>query len=152
VIAAGIVGDRLGMRGRETIIAYGLALTTAALLLLAVAPSTQSPAVPVALVTLVAFALIGPYSYLGGALAMDFGGEHGSATSSGIIDGVGYLGGVLAGDSIARISVAFGWGGAFLALAGVAAVSTAAAMVLLVIRSRASQQYPDRRREIGGEA
>ncbi len=142
VIAAGIVGDRLGMRGRETIIAYGLALTTAALLLLAVAPSTQSPAVPVALVTLVAFALIGPYSYLGGALAMDFGGEHGSATSSGIIDGVGYLGGVLAGDSIARISVAFGWGGAFLALAGVAAVSTAAAMVLLVIRSRASQQIP----------
>jgi sugar phosphate permease len=144
VIAAGIVGDRLGIRGRETIIAYGLALTTAALLLLAVAPNTQSRAVPVALVTLVAFALIGPYSYLGGALAMDFGGEHGSATSSGIIDGVGYLGGVLAGDSIARVSVAFGWRGAFLALAGVAALSTVAALLLLVMRKRASEDVVGR--------
>jgi len=27
----------------------------------------------------------------GGAIALDFGGKHGSATSSGIIDGVGYL-------------------------------------------------------------
>ena len=34
------------------------------------------------------FALLGPYSYLGGGLALDFGGRHGSATASGIIDGI----------------------------------------------------------------
>jgi OPA family glycerol-3-phosphate transporter-like MFS transporter len=135
VIGVGIAGDRLGARGRETIIAYGLAITTLALLLLAVAPGSQSRAVPVVLVMLVAFTLIGPYSLLGGALALDFGGEHGSATSSGIIDGVGYLGGVLAGDSIARISVAWGWTGAFLALGGVAALSTVAALALVAVRT-----------------
>jgi OPA family glycerol-3-phosphate transporter-like MFS transporter len=84
----------------------------------------------------VAFALLGPYSYLAGALALDFGGRHGSAMASGIIDGIGYLGGVLAGDSIARISVAFGWSGAFGALAAVAAISTVAAVLLLVVRRR----------------
>jgi OPA family glycerol-3-phosphate transporter-like MFS transporter len=136
VIVAGIAGDRLGARGRETIIVCGLALTTVALLLLAWAPGGESRAVPVALVTLVAFALIGPYSFLGGALALDFGGRHGSATASGIIDGVGYLGGVLAGDSIARISVAWGWSGAFLALGGVSALSTVAAFVLVALRTR----------------
>ena len=82
------------------------------------------------------FLVIGPYSYLAGAIALDFGGKHGSATSSGIIDGVGYLGGVLAGDSMARISVRFGWSGAFLALAGTALLSSAAAAVFLISQRR----------------
>ena len=142
VLAAGFAGDRLGARGRETIICGGLAATTIALLLLAVASPTASRVVPVALVTLVAFALIGPYSYLGGALAMDFGGAHGSATSSGIIDGVGYLGAILAGDTIARLSIAVGWSGAFLTLAAVAALSTLAAASLLAMRKRASEDAP----------
>ena len=72
-----------------------------------------------------AFCLLGPYSYLGGAFALDFGGKQGSALSSGLIDGVGYLGSVLAGDTVARVSVAFGWKGVFLALA---VISTIAAM------------------------
>ena len=45
-----------------------------------------------------AFLLIGPYSYLAGAISLDFGGKRGGATACGIIDGVGYLGGVLAGE------------------------------------------------------
>jgi len=80
--------------------------------------------------------VIGPYSYLAGAIALDFGGKHGSATSSGIIDGVGYLGGILAGESMARISVRFGWSGAFLALAGTALLSSAAAAVFLISQRR----------------
>ena len=66
----------------------------------------------------IAFCLLGPYSYLGGAFALDFGGKQASAASSGIIDGVGYLGAVAAGDSVARVSVAFGWQGVFIVLAG----------------------------------
>ena len=69
----------------------------------------------VALIGCVAFCLLGPYSYLGGAFALDFGGHRAGAASSGIIDGVGYLGGALAGDSVARISVALGWRGVFAA-------------------------------------
>jgi len=55
------------------------------------------------------------------------GGSQAGAASSGLVDGVGYLGGVLAGDSIARLSVAYGWRGVFVALTAVTALSALAA-------------------------
>jgi len=73
--------------------------------------------------------MIGPYSYLAGAVALDLGGKPGCATTSGIIDGVGYLGGIFAGDSIARVSIAFGWRGAFMVLAVVVWLSSVAAFL-----------------------
>jgi OPA family glycerol-3-phosphate transporter-like MFS transporter len=94
------------------------------------------------LVTLVGFLTIGPYSYLAGAIALDFGGKQGSATFSGIIDGIGYLGGVLAGDSIARISVAYSWKGVFLALCGVTLLSCLAAVVFWFEQSRSAITQP----------
>jgi len=81
-------------------------------------------------VTLVGFLLLGPYSYLAGAMSMDFGGKRGSATAAGVIDGVGYLAGWLSGDTVARVTVAFGWKNAFLALAGAAFLTALVAMVL----------------------
>ncbi len=67
---------------------------------------------------------------------MDFGGKQGSASASGIIDGTGYLGGVLAGNSVAQVSVVWGWKGVFGVLAGVALLSTMAAGVYLRERRR----------------
>jgi OPA family glycerol-3-phosphate transporter-like MFS transporter len=136
VVALGLLGDRLGRHGRESVIVAGLAIVTIALVGLGLLPTDAAPGPAVAAMMVVAFALLGPYSYLAGAVALDFGGRRGSATSSGIIDGIGYLGGVLSGDSVARISVAFGWSGAFRALAVVAAASTAAAVMLLARRRR----------------
>jgi len=60
-------------------------------------------------------------------MSLDFGGKQGSATASGFIDGIGYLGGVLAGANVASISVTWGWRGAFVFLAGVAFLSSIAA-------------------------
>src|SRR5262249_58722131 len=85
---------------------------------------------------LVAFGLIGPYSYLAGAMAMDFGGARGSALSSGLIDGVGYLGGVLAGDAVARVSVRLGWQSAFLMLAIVCVACAVCAVMLFRLQAR----------------
>jgi sugar phosphate permease len=84
---------------------------------------------------LIAFGLLGPYSYLGGAYALDFGGKQAGAVSSGIIDGVGYIGGILAGDSVARLAGAFGWKGVFIALAVVCVLAAAAAGYLYVWNS-----------------
>ena len=70
------------------------------------------------MIGIVAFCLLGPYSYLGGAFALDFGGKQASAASSGIIDGIGYIGGVLAGDTVARIARAYGWEGVFVVAGG----------------------------------
>jgi sugar phosphate permease len=131
VLLAGSLSDRLGKGGRATIILFGMLLSAAVLLLLALVNFGGSQFVPVALVALVAFVMIGPYSYLAGAISLDFGGKQGSGTASGLIDGAGYLGGVLAGNSVARVSVMWGWTGAFAVLAFVALLSSAAAGVYL---------------------
>jgi OPA family glycerol-3-phosphate transporter-like MFS transporter len=128
VLAVGILSDRLGGASRAFIMFAGLAASGGVLMWLAVGDFRTWPVLPVVLVALIAFLLVGPYSFLGGAVAMDFGGRQGSGTASGVIDGVGYLGGVLAGDSVARLSAAFGWSGAFIALSVVCFLSSIAAI------------------------
>ena len=120
VIVTGWLSDRLGANSRAAILAIGLFVTAVSLGgLMLLRPSTTGPLLPLAAIGLTAFCLLGPYSYLGGAFALDFGGKRGAATASGVIDGVGYLGGVLSGDAVARLSNAFGWNGVFLVLAAI---------------------------------
>lgn len=144
VIASGWLSDRLGLHGRALILFAGLAATAAALLVLMSVRAGAGTLAPLLLIGLVAFCLLGPYSYLGGAFALDFGGKQAAAASSGIIDGIGYLGGYLAGDAVAQLSVAFGWQGVFVALAGVSAVAAlgAAALLYLSLRGRRARLEP----------
>jgi len=128
VLVVGILSDRLGGASRALMMFGSLVASGAVLMWLALGNFATLSALPVVLVALIAFLLVGPYSFLGGAVAMDFGGRQGSGTASGVIDGVGYLGGVLAGDSVARLSAAFGWSGAFIALGGVCFISSIAAL------------------------
>jgi sugar phosphate permease len=128
VLLAGWVSDRLGASGRSMVMFLGLAATAVALLALTgLHPGLSKSATPLLLLGLVAFCFLGPYSYLAGAFALDFGGKQAGAASSGLIDGVGYLGGVVAGDSVARVSVAFGWGAVFMLLTGLTVLSALAA-------------------------
>jgi len=139
VLIAGWLSDKLGLTGRSLLLFTGLAGTTAALVvMISVQPGASHTLFPVLAIALVALCLLGPYSYLGGAFALDFGGRQASAASSGIIDGVGYLGGVLAGDSVARLAGAFGWGGVFLTLAAVSALAAACAGLLLRLNTQAA--------------
>lgn len=131
VLLAGFLGDRLGRLGRAKIILCGMLLAGIFLLMLAFANMGHSRLRPVLFVALIAFAIIGPYSYLSGAIALDFGGKQGSATAAGLIDGVGYLAGVLAGNVMAGISIAWGWRGAFAVLAAVAWTAGGAATIYL---------------------
>jgi sugar phosphate permease len=139
VLLAGWLSDRLGLNGRSLLLFLGLTGTAAALLVLMSVRSGPSGAfLAVGVIGVVAFCLLGPYSYLGGAFALDFGGKQASASASGIIDGIGYLGGVLAGDTVARLSVAFGWEGVFVILAAVSAVAAVCAGGLHVLNTRAA--------------
>lgn len=122
-ILAGYLGDKLGRSGKSLVLTAGLALAAVLLLILALADFKGSRAGPVAIMTAIGFVLMGPYTYLAGAIALEFGGKAGASTSAGIIDGVGYLGGILAGFAVAKLSNRFGWSGAFLALSGTALVS-----------------------------
>jgi OPA family glycerol-3-phosphate transporter-like MFS transporter len=131
VILAGFLSDRLGPKGRALIIFAGLMLTSGVLFELAFLSTQGSTDLRVWLVALVAFLMLGPYSYFAGAISLDFGGKQGSATASGWIDGMSYLGGVMAGSSMANVTVSWGWRGTFLVLAGVALLSSGAAAVYL---------------------
>jgi len=138
VLLAGWLSDRHGLNGRSLLLFLGLTATAGALLLLMSLRPGATPAIlPLAGIGLVAFCLLGPYSYLGGAFALDFGGKQASAASSGIIDGIGYLGGVLAGYGIAKIDVAFGWDGVFVTLAVVSAAAALCAGALHLLNARA---------------
>lgn len=127
VLLAGWLGDRLGQGGRSAVILAGCLLTAVVLFALGTCDFASDSFAPVWLVGLTGFLMLGPYSYLAGAISLDLGGKQGGATACGVIDGVGYLGAMAAGDSVARLSVAYGWHGAFRALAGVALLTSVAA-------------------------
>ncbi len=130
---AGFLGDRLGRVGRAAIILTGLLLGGLVLGLLGSVSFAGRSGEALVLVSLVAFLLIGPYSYLAGAISLDFGGKRGGATACGIIDGFGYLfGGVIAGNVVSALSGSLGWQGVFQLLAVVAFLTGVAAAGFLV--------------------
>jgi OPA family glycerol-3-phosphate transporter-like MFS transporter len=141
VLATGWLSDRLGANGRALLLFVGLSATTVALLaLMSLRSSAVGSSLPLVAIGAIAFCLLGPYSLLGGAMALDFGGKRAGALSSGIIDGVGYLGAVVAGDSMARLAVAFGWHGVFVTLASVCALAAVAAGRLHRLGARSARR------------
>ena len=132
VILAGVLSDKLGLNGRNLVLVSGMGACTVILFMLAHTSANGDQWRPVVLVAMVGFLLLGPYSYLAGAMSLDFGGKRGSATAAGIIDGVGYMAGWLSGDTVARITVHYGWKNAFLVLSAVALLTSLVALVLAV--------------------
>ena len=117
VLLAGVLSDKLGLNGRNLVIVGGMAACTVCLAFLA-HTSQRQPLDRGIAGRAGGISIAGPLSYLAGAMSLDFGGKRGSATAAGIIDGVGYMGGWLSGDTLACITVHYGWRNAFLALAG----------------------------------
>jgi OPA family glycerol-3-phosphate transporter-like MFS transporter len=142
VLVAGYLSDRLGRSGRALIMFTGLMLSGLLLLFLSQAGASPVAAIGVGVVLCTGFFLIGPYSYLAGAVALDFGGKQGGATACGIIDGVGYLGGAIAGRGIAEIVLRKGWPTAWAVLAGVAIASCVAAALYWRDQARANPTRP----------
>jgi OPA family glycerol-3-phosphate transporter-like MFS transporter len=79
----------------------------------------------------IAFLLMGPYSFLAGAMALDLGGKAGSAAASFLADAVGYLASVLAGYGIAKIVKAYHWNQVFLLLSIIAFLSALVAALFV---------------------
>jgi sugar phosphate permease len=139
VLVTGWLSDRLGVNGRSLIMFVGLSAAAVALLvLMTMRSSAAGSLLPLIAIGTIAFCLLGPYSYLGGAFALDFGGKQAGAASSGIIDGVGYLGGAAAGYIVARVSVSFGWQGVFVGLAAISALAALGAGCLYILGAKAA--------------
>ena len=139
-LAAGIASDRISRRNRIAIIVPCLVLCAASLVLLAAASARHSLSGSLVAIALVAFWLLGPYSLLAGAVAMDFGGRRGSATAAGLIDTAGYLGAILSGFAVGGPVEIGGWAMAFRALATVAGASMVAAVSYWLVRRHQTSQ------------
>ncbi len=137
-IIAGLVSDKLGKTGRALIILLGIILSIPALLVLSKGSFTGAPLFALTVLGAIAFLLLGPYSFLAGAISLDFGGKKGSATACGWIDGVGYLGAIFAGKGIGSIAEKQGWSTAFLVLTGVAGFSLVAALAYFIMQRKAT--------------
>ena len=137
VLLAGWGSDRLGANARALLLIIGLSTTAAALLILmGVRAGAAGGALPVIMIGVVAFCLLGPYSFLPGAFALDFGGKQAAAAASGMVDGTGYLGGAAAGIVMGLLSQRFGWATMFMVLASVSALAALGACYLYVLNAR----------------
>jgi OPA family glycerol-3-phosphate transporter-like MFS transporter len=127
VLFVGALSDRFGGTNRVRVALPFLLLSTGALALLARPLAPSDAGWGLFLVGASAFLLIGPYTLLAGAIAIDLGGQSGSATAAGFIDSAGYLGGTLAGYTVGAVVEQHGWGQAFSVLAVIAALTTVVA-------------------------
>jgi sugar phosphate permease len=119
VIAIGTLSDRVRRWSRAALsmlCLFGLGL---ALLLCSALPQ-HDLWLTVGALALVGALLFGPDSLLSGAAAQDVGGAAAAATATGLVNGVGSLGGMLEGLTLPAISGHFGWRAMFPLLAGLA--------------------------------
>ena len=134
ILGAGYLSDTWlrGQRGPLILAACGLLVPV---LLLMTRPAGTG-VLPLLLISLTGLLLLGPYSFLAGAMALDAGGRQGAATAAGLVDAVGYGGATLALWLTGSLAEHLGWGGAFLALALLAAATAGAALVFCRTQER----------------
>jgi len=118
-VVVGRLSDRWGPGRRSGIMSASLALLVLAVLALAHG-RVADPLGAALVVGLAGLFLLGPYSLLAGAIALDVGGKRGAATAAGALDGVGYVGASLSALVLGIVSKRHGWGAAFDVVAGVA--------------------------------
>lgn len=132
---AGITSDRLrGRHGR--VVLPSLILLVLSLILLATVDVTGRPYLALTLLSLVAFFLMAPYSFLSGVMAIDLGGKRGCSTVAGLVDSAGYLGAILSGHTVGLIAEYYGWKMAFAGLAGVCCTAIVAGVYYWLIQER----------------
>jgi sugar phosphate permease len=76
------------------------------------------------------FFLLGPYSMSSGCLTLDIAGAKGAGSCTGIIDGMGYIGGAIAAFAAGILSDYLGWPQVFLVLSVFAVISTFSAWLM----------------------
>lgn len=126
-VTFGFLSDRVEAGGRQRLLIGGLLLAALCLGGFLLAPGATLAG---GLVFLAGLATGGPYAYAVGAAALDLGDRKHAATLNGVIDGIGYLGAILAGEAMARLAGALGWNGALSALALVCLLGAGVAAAL----------------------
>ncbi len=106
-----------------------LSVSVVCMIAISVLSAAEAPNFNLILVFLGAsgFFLLGPYSMSSGCLTLDIAGAKGAGSCTGIIDGMGYIGGAIAAFAAGILSDYLGWSQVFLLLSGFAVISTVSA-------------------------
>ncbi|MDJ1493343.1 MFS transporter [Cytophagaceae bacterium DM2B3-1] len=138
ILAAGFLSDS-ALRGKRSILIL-LGCVPMTFVLILMAADLKGQIIPLILSSLIGLLLLGPYSFLAGAMSMDLGGRKGSATAVGLVDGVGYLGGTLSVWLTGRLAQYNGWNSAFWVLAVITALTAIAAGIFYWTQERQKEE------------
>lgn len=136
ILLSGYLSDLSGKRGLIILLAC---LPAVGVLLLMTLP-VQNPLLPLVFIALVGLLILGPYSFLAGAMSLDIGGRKGAATAAGLMDAIGYVGGTLAVWLTGVLAQRSGWNSAFMVLAATAALTAVAAFVYYITQESRSKK------------
>jgi len=136
VLASGMISDSFLAGRRCVVIILFLLPAGGALIGLANLGDSSSAWLPLILISTVGLCILGPYSFMSGALSVDFGGKRGSATAAGLSDTVGYIGGIVSGRYIGSVAQEQGWSAAMSFLAYILAATVCVAVVYWFVHER----------------
>jgi len=141
IVSSGWLTDRLG--GRRAPVISVMLLVAAGLAVVFRLLTTEGGGFLLPLVVLggIGFFLYGPHLLMGATIAMDLGSRKASATASGVIDWLGYMGAAVAGVGTAWTKTHWGWNGAFALWVAAAALAGLLMLTLWNTRSRTDQEY-----------
>ncbi len=141
IILSGWLSDRIGgRRGPVTaVMLFVVALLAWVFRLLPSGPGNFW--LPLLTLAGIGFFLYGPHLIMGATLAMDLGSRKASATASGIIDAMGYLGAAVSGVGTAWAKRNWGWDGAFLLWISGALVAGVLMLLLWNYRVQEDREY-----------
>jgi sugar phosphate permease len=129
IFVAGVAYDRVRASRRRWLISGSLLMLAVVIAVLPTA-ATANRAWGTVLVAAAGLLVYGPYSLLAGTLAVESGGAERAATAAGIIDGVGYIAGALAGTVLGGLLDLGGYRLGFGVLAAISAVSAVVGLAL----------------------
>lgn len=143
VIVAGFVSDGAAKGRRAAVMCAFLVPGAVAMLVLGYYSAELSTPGKLVMVSILGFLIIGPYSFLAGAISLDMGSKRGAATTAGIVDAAGYIGGMLSGRYVGSLAEGTGgWATAFGFLGIVCVLTTIAAALYWWMQE--SRQRPSR--------
>jgi sugar phosphate permease len=136
VVGAGIWGDRLGPGRRMQLVAPLVLAAGVAAWGAGTGVVMGDARLGLAALAVVALLLMGPYSLLAGAMALEIGGKRGAATAAGLIDTAGYLGAMVSGVVVGATADAYGWSWSWRLLAVILGASATVAACLAHLDGR----------------
>lgn len=132
ILGVGFISDVFCKGKRGVIIMF--ACLPMAIIFYLMTFNVESEFIPLIYISLVGLFLLGPYSFLAGAMSLDIGGRKGAATAAGLLDASGYAGGTIFLWLVGMLADKFGWSSAFFALSMVALATGLAAFIYFLLK------------------